>query len=316
MAKFSSRNCSIGIVTYLGRFETYFKPLVKKLHWVFPDYDINVFINGHYDTARQIQYLKDVTCFLQKYPNIRYVTNLEHQSLARGWNWLILMAQCERVMVLNDDVSFNCELRHNFEGILQFPEICTLNGSWSHFIISKSMIKKLGWFDERFLGIGDEDYDYIFRLALKGIPLGNISIQGLHNHMAPPTEASWANISGIVHGKYSTINRDFLRKKWLISEHQSASNNYSMKVMCHYEEWEIGINENIEEAPEYYPKEVLNYKNIDKIENNYIIVILTSFAKICSFVNFIYWAARRGLGIFLRGLLGRRWDRLRGRKAV
>ena len=176
MEKLAPFKCSIGIVTYLGRFETYFKPLIRKIHFLFPDYDIIVFINGHYDTIKQIQYLKDVTYFLRKYPNIRYVTNLEHQPLARGWNWLVFMAKNQKILILNDDVSFNWEFRHNLERLPSVPDIFTLNGSWSHFVISKEIIRKVGWFDERFYGVGDEDIDYKFRLSMSEINLFDVAL--------------------------------------------------------------------------------------------------------------------------------------------
>ena len=314
MNKFTSYSCSIGIVTYLGRFEEYFKPLVRKLYFLFPDYDINIFINGHYDTVRQITYLRDVTCFLRHYPNICYVTNLEHQPLARGWNWLVMMAKCDRVLILNDDISFNYEVRRNLERLPSLFDVCTINGSWSHFVIDKEIIRQVGWFDERFSGVGDEDYDYIFRLALKDIPLKNIQLFGLHNFVAPMEEAGWANISGKIHGKYSQHNREFLRKKWLISEHNAASKGKILKINCCQEEWEIGINNKLEAMPEYYPRECLRNIYAEKININ--ICVLTTLAKACSFFSVIYWKIRRALSDFLRGLLGPRWDKLRGGKAI
>ena len=43
---------SIGVVTYLGRFDTYFKPLLRRLNLIFPDYDIIVFLNGHHNLEK------------------------------------------------------------------------------------------------------------------------------------------------------------------------------------------------------------------------------------------------------------------------
>ena len=160
---------SIGIVTYLGRFESYFQPLVRKLHFLFPDYEKNVFINGHYDTVRQFQYLRDVTAFLGHYPDFRYVTNLHHQPLARGWNWLMLMSRCNQVLILNDDISFDLEFRHNLESLRLVDQVFMLNRSWGHFVIDKQVIRRVGWFDERFTGVGDEDIDYVLRLGMTAL---------------------------------------------------------------------------------------------------------------------------------------------------
>jgi len=305
-------NCSIGIVTYLGRFETYFKPLIRKLHFLFPDYDIIVFINGHYDTVKQIQYLKDVTYFLRKYPNIRYVTNLEHQALARGWNWLVFMAKNDRILILNDDVSFNWEFRHNLESLPSVPDIFTLNGSWSHFVISKDIIREVGWFDERFYGTGDEDYDYKFRLAMSEINLIDIIINGLHNFVAPIGDAGWANVSNVIHEKYSEINRDFLKKKWLISNHKNKVDK-TLSIYCYPEEWEIGLNPELEITPEYYPLRCLEVQNGKFIKFSFNIFLAKNFAKIMSLSNTFYWTSRRFLGAWVRKLFGNQWDNFRKR---
>jgi hypothetical protein len=293
MSKLSPHSCSIGIVTYLARFETYFKPLIRKLYFLFPDYDINVFINGHYDTVKQIQYLRDVTCFLRKYPSICYVTNWEHQSLARGWNWLVLMARCERVIILNDDISFSGEFRHQLERRRCLPEIFTFNGSFSHFVISKEIIRKVGWFDERFLGVGDEDSDYICRLARKGIPLGDVCIHGLHNYVASPDDPSWAQLSSAIHGKYSQINRDFLMKKWWRSDYGPVPQEGSFKVRYHEHEWDAALNAEVEEMPEYYPMECLQASDNAKPRGRS--PIAANLAKICSLFDHFYCSSRRAL---------------------
>ena len=42
-----------------------------------------------------------------------------------------------------------------------------INQSWSHFMISREVIIRVGWFDERFPAIGNEDEDYESRLGFK-----------------------------------------------------------------------------------------------------------------------------------------------------
>lgn len=125
---------SIGVVTYLGRYETYFQPFLRELVRVFPDREINVFVNGHYDVLQQAAYLKKVTAFLSGFANVRYVTNLEHQSLSRGWNQVIWMSTHPRVLVCNDDLRIEPVFRQDFElGMAEYPEQFVINRSWSHF---------------------------------------------------------------------------------------------------------------------------------------------------------------------------------------
>jgi hypothetical protein len=301
--------CSIGVVTYLGRFESYFKPLMRKLHLLFPDYEINVWLNGHYDKKKQIQYLREVTTFLNKYHNIRYVTNFEHKPLANGYNWLILISKCNHVLILNDDIKLYSNFRHNLERLQSPPGIFTLNGTWSHFVISKNVVKKVGWFDERLLGIGYEDTDYAIRLAFIGIPLGDIKIHGLHNYMAPPDDASWANISGRTLGKYSQINREFFEKKWGIVTSDQVSGNDFIKIKAVGNEWVIRPNQDFEEVPEFYPLSCLKNPETSRHQPlGWRIWVAANLIKICSNVSSLYWGARLAVGVWVRKLLGPRWD--------
>lgn len=302
-------NFSIGVVTYLGRFETYFIPLIKKLHLLFPDYDINVWINGHYDRVKQIQYLRQITSFLANYPNIRYLTNLEHQPLASGFNRLILMSKCDNILILNDDIKIYFNFRHNFETRQSLPEIFTLNLSWSHFVISKNMVKKVGWFDERLLGIGYEDTDYEIRLALKGIPMGDMRIHGLHDCGAPPDDASWADISTITMGKYSQINREFFEKKWGAVPFDQVSGNDFIKIYAVGGEWAIRPNQDFEKVPEFYPLACLKNPAASMHQPlGWRIGVAANLVKFCSSVSSLYWRARLAVGAWLRKLLGPRWE--------
>jgi hypothetical protein len=312
MIKISSFNCSIGIVTYLERFEKYFKPLMRQLYLLFPDYDINVFVNGHYNTLKQVRYLKEITAFLRSYPNTRYLTNIKHQSLARGWNWLILMARYDKVLILNDDVSFNWGFRYHLENLRPTPGIFTLNNTWSHFVISQDVIRKVGWFDERYLGVGFEDTDYAIRLIREGIPLEDQKIQGLrnlHDNTAPPEEAGWSDISGLTLNKYSQINWEFFKKKWGIPHMRPVSEPDFIKIKAVENEWFIQPNPYLAEVPEFYPLASLETTAAPRRKS--FSGLRTNLARICSFASSVYWQARQTLVGWLRYLCGRHWEKLR-----
>lgn len=303
---------SIGIVTYLGRFDTYFKPLLQKLIFSFPDYDIIIFLNGHYNLEKQIDYLQRATSLLSQYPQVRYLTNIHHQPLAQAWNWLILMAACDHILILNDDVTINPEMRHRLERLNSVPDICTINRSWSHFLIHKNVVRQAGWFDENFKGIGYEDYDYIFRLARKGIQVKNLEMHGILNYTAPSTDASWADISDSVHSKYSKINYDYFMQKWAWSEYGEVPASRAFKV--HYEpygqDWLVSLHEP-QELPYYYPRESLHFPAPPR--QGVLSALKGLAAQAISFINSSYWTARLNLASWLRtrGLLGPWWEKLK-----
>lgn len=286
--------CSIGVVTYLGRFESFLKPLIAKLHFLFPDYDINVFINGHYDSVRQIRYLCEVTTFLRRYQAIRYVTNLTHQPLARGWNWLVIMARQEIVLILNDDVSVDPLFRYELEHVEGCREMFTINGSWSHFVINKNVIRRVGWFDERFIGVGDEDGDYMCRLAMNGIPIVNIAMMGIKNYVADQEDPGWGNLSGVFKNKYTRINREFFLTKWYHSAFSDVPQN---AVWLRYkgEEYRVALKEASDSMPEYYPLSILD-KGVKADEKEAFVVL----PKLVCRADYLLWTFKSMMKKFIK----------------
>jgi hypothetical protein len=306
---------SLGVVTYLGRFDTYFKPLLRRLNLIFPDYDIIVFLNGHHNLEKQIGYLQQATTFLAQFPQVRYLTNISHQPLARAWNWLIMMAACQHILLLNDDLTMNLEFRHNLERLESVPDVCTINKSWSHVIINKEVVRQAGWFDEGFQGMGYEDYDYIFRLARQGIRVRNLDIHGILNYLAPSTDASWAAISAVTAGKYSKINYDYFLRKWAWSEYGEVPVHNAFKVTYepYAQEWLVSLRDTATPPKECYPKGSLTYRAGQT--GGARLAVKVKAAQGLSRVNSWYWASRLALAACLRrrGLLGAWWERAKAR---
>jgi hypothetical protein len=295
----SPRNCSIGVVTYLGRFKTYFQPLIKRLAFLFPDYDITVFINGHHDIVKQTAYLRNVTAFLSAYPRVRYLINVEHQPLARGWNWLILLSSRPWVLILNDDVYCDLEFRYHMEKLTDLPAIFTINVSFSHFVINKEVISRVGWFDERFLGVGWEDADMICRLAYHGIPLEHIMLPGLRNYIAEQKDAGWEKESGMTNNKYASVNLDVFKKKWWHSHWGPVPTEGSFKLLYRDVECRVAPNDALGEMPCYYP---LSCLEVPGNPSRSPLTLGTCLARVLSFISACLWQARRNLGPLVKGL--------------
>lgn len=258
-----SEHCdySIGVVDYLGRFEDYFIPLINDLVKIFPDKEIICVLNGHHNRRAQMEYLKKASIFLSKFSNIRYFSFDDHQSLAKCWNRIILMSSAERSLILNDDLSIDPYFRNDFEKALaRNSDFFTINKSWSHFLVSKSVIKKIGWFEERLLGIGWEDGDYMLRMAEQNMLPISVDCLGIKNFVAPPNNAGWSEISG-VSGKYSEINKEFFRKKWycnhLDKELGEQRKEYKINLMMGNEKLSGELKEGME-TPLFYPLDLLD----------------------------------------------------------
>lgn len=214
----STSEYSIGIVTYVARFESFLIPLIKQMTNVFPDKEIICIVNGHHDELLQINYLRQVTAFLNQFPNVHYITHEKHQPLAKCFNWIAMLSFAPRMLILNDDVSLNLLFRREFEKtLIKNNSFFVINYSWSHFLISKDFIKEIGWFEERLLGTGQEDGDYHIRIVEKGKEVTKMVCHGITNHVAPQDNAGWANISEKAStgtGKTAAINDEFLYKKY------------------------------------------------------------------------------------------------------
>jgi hypothetical protein len=214
----NNQDYSIGIVTYVNRYHTYFKPNIEALLKYFPNKQIICVINGYPDKTRHLAYVKEATRWLSTLDTVQYITFEDHQSLAKCWNWILIMSCAQNILFLNDDVLVRHTFRQDFENLLKKnPDFFAINSSFSHFLLNKEIVKKLGWFDERFLGIGYEDSDYLMRLAQKNIQPKSFPCRGIVNFIAPELNPSFKNISSITSNKYSSINREFMEKKWFFN---------------------------------------------------------------------------------------------------
>jgi hypothetical protein len=213
---------TIGITTFMDRYENCLKPLVEKIAVLFPDNQIIVFTNGHIKEQENIEYLIKIRSFCYKFKNVELISLNKPMGLSFIWNQIISKANAEKVLLLNDDV----KITHTFlkwfsESEIQEMEIATINTSWSHFIISKDIVKNVGVFDEGLLEIGGEDDDYSARLAMNEIDLQNFKTNTIKAKLKPKDKKLTVNSYGRnmneeIHG-YSTYNTHYLVDKWQMS---------------------------------------------------------------------------------------------------
>ena len=278
---------SIGIVTYVGRYKKYFLEGIKNLSEIFFDKEIICVINGHYDTNLQIEYLRSITSYLKRFPNVKYITNENNQSLSRCWNWTILMKNTPRILIMNDDIKMTPLFRHDFEKhILQNQTFFTINNSWSHFLLSDDIIKKAGWFDERFIGVGSEDGDYMLRMAELNIPITNIKCNGIINYVDKQENAGWRNVSEVANGKYTSANIEFMKKKWFFNHlNPEEKTDYNIQLEWNNTTFLAKIKPSME-TPNFYDISVLqNNHNIPEFKFSDKYIKINTLQLILDYIN-------------------------------
>ena len=118
------------------------------------------------------KFLKRVTVLnhsVKDYPiqGARTIHFPHNPSLTRAWNTAIGMSETDWTLLSNDDVFFDYGW---FEEFLNHHESGTLwHGASNCFLIHRDCIRRVGWFDENFLGMYYEDLDYLRRMNEAGI---------------------------------------------------------------------------------------------------------------------------------------------------
>ena len=205
---------SIGIVTFDKRFNLYYRPLLTQIkkHW--PDVEIICPVNGVHNSVFPQGYRRDFLNFISDYDFVYPAFFPKFRSLASLWNHCLIASSNDSVLVLNDDVQFTDEF---FDPFLQLddPRTFTLNKSWSHFVANRREINEVGWFDERFLGVGNEDGDMNWRY-------NKFFDRAVTNHQVPGVLNFSSQTTGDLDNqrktsKYSMFNHHFFREKYEIN---------------------------------------------------------------------------------------------------
>jgi len=257
-----NKEFSIGIVTYVDRYERFFKPLITNLVKIFPDTEFIISVNGYYERKIQDEYLKDINAFLGKFRNVKVVDFVEPQSLSKLWNLCILNSSTQKTFIFNDDIKIKTSFRKDLEnsGILK-EEIALINRSWSHFLISKETVVKNGWFDQRFPGVGNEDEDYEARLVINKIKINTFRIYSLKNIVFLTSNFSYGKDIDTVNTKYVKQNKIFFDSKWDLTKVNSPSYHY-VEILNGYIKLKEGMD-----TPFFYDPVLLTKENLHIIKS-------------------------------------------------
>lgn len=206
-------NLTIGIVTFDLRFDKFFKPLIKKIKKYYPDIEIIISVNGAHNRDFDDKYRRQLLLFLAEFKNVYPIISPKFRSLSKLWNQCLIWSSNDTVLILNDDTdieqNFLSEVIMNLKGGKTSFKI---NSSWSHVVLNRKQINKIGWFDERLLGIGEEDGDMEFRFKyLYGEDFKSIISSAFKNF---EDNTSDPGVSKQKSNKYSLFNKRFINRKY------------------------------------------------------------------------------------------------------
>lgn len=211
---------TIGITTFEHRFERYFKPLINELQKNESEIDIIVVVNGEHNQLFNEEYRSNLLTFLANRPRVFPIFFPSFRGLAKLWNTIIIHANDDHILMLNDDImiqSPSSTINKVRKAIRDKDgRSFTINSSWSHFVISREEIDALGYFDERLLGIGEEDGDITWRYFEQyGRSIADVKIRAFQNY-AEETVYTFkpTNIQCHSGTKYSLFNKTFIDKKY------------------------------------------------------------------------------------------------------
>lgn len=209
---------TIGITTFELRFDQ-LKILINSIR-KYSEVPIIVIVNGNFGEPCSEDYRAQSLEFFSKIKNIFPVYFTELRGFAKMVNTIFVNSNTEVNLIMNDDIIvkdgiFFDDLKLAIENL---DKLCCLKSSWfvsfSHFLATKKFIREIGFFDERFLGFGEEDGDITFRFIKKYdkcVPYW--AVRGLEHTQSEVRQDIKPGV-----GKYSLFNREFVNKKYLIGE--------------------------------------------------------------------------------------------------
>jgi len=230
----SLNDISIGITTFEDRFDDYFVRLLSRIREFDSNTEVIVVINGEHNKVFGEDYRKRILEFLSTQRNVYPVIFPTFRGVSKLWNTIVIHASHDHILILNDDIMIEkrdaiakVKMRLRSNGGRTF----TINNSWSHFVISRKEIEELGYFDERLLGIGEEDGDLSWRYLEKyGRPIDNHKVNEFLNYSNRTSEYRPCNIRCIGDSKYTLFNREFMFKQKYVRDENGVKAMFDYPV--------------------------------------------------------------------------------------
>jgi hypothetical protein len=227
---------SIGITTFQHRFDQYFVPLLSRLREFNPEIEIIAAVNGEHRMDFSEEYRQKILRFLTTQQKVFPVFFPQFRGVAKLWNTIVIHASHDHILMLNDDIAVTDP--HFFSLVMDCLKSnrhrsFTINHSFSHFVIAREELDMLGYFDERLLGIGEEDGDFVWRyMEHFGEPLQNFDMDCFKNFSYKTTDYKVPNVVNHSGSKYSRFNRDFMFREKYEQDSGGIQGMFDFPVRC------------------------------------------------------------------------------------
>jgi hypothetical protein len=208
---------TIGITTFDRRF-TQFKNFITKIR-EYTETEIIVVVNGPNNSDFDETYRIESLNLFSSFKKILPIYFSEMRGCAKLWNTIIIHSKTDNVLILNDDINFTGNIFVDVEEALKkLNDLILFNNEFSHFLIKKSFAYRINYFDERFLGFGEEDndmYSRYVRYMNKKVP--SFKIKNL-KHLVSSIKLDLVDTVGTPE-KYSSFNVKYREKKYMFNDH-------------------------------------------------------------------------------------------------
>jgi hypothetical protein len=206
---------TISIVTFRQRAHLV-KKLIEQIRGSVPEsVDILLAVNGNNEELMPEEYRQEMLDLCKQYVNVYPVFCTEFKSLSKLWNTLVIFSRTEYNFIICDDVAYDNP--NTLDIIKNYIEqtssgFFTINNQFSHFVLTKTLLHQLGYFDERFIGHGEEDGDMVHRyIEVFGYRMPDLAIPGIYNLAAYDLRND--KMENHIHNK-PRFNREFVLLKY------------------------------------------------------------------------------------------------------
>lgn len=213
----TSGRAAIVITTFSGRFLDFTLPTLRWLREAGVEREIFLVINGDQQGGFNVEARTNFITAALKEINVNPLCFGQGRGMSELWNLGARAAGTEKLIFLSDDLIINPRSSlaaiEAVEHALETSPLVILNESFGHFGTTRTALSRVGWFDERFLGFGEEDGDFYWRIrnSYPDRKIQWISSPGIHNISS---ETGFEEIKSNDTNKYSVFNRAFLNVKY------------------------------------------------------------------------------------------------------